>query len=254
MEDRDLQLRHLLTGQPFGEGAIRPEIVERRIEQVRQFVDIENGIAVLSDLKRDLSYIFSGDMGRLLGLEPGPMVIPSIFEDDIFGCIPPDELVERHVLELRYFQFQSHLPVEQRHRYHTACVVHFNLPGGRTIAVLHRTYYLERLDNGSVWLSVCLYTPSVVSPEGFVGQIIDSASGVPVPIVEYEQHDQQMLSPREKEVLRLLAQGLGSKQIASRLCISTNTVYRHRQNILAALQVNNTAAAVQIGLRLRIIS
>ena len=46
---------------------------------------------------------------------------------------------------------------------------------------------------------------------------------------------------------------MGSKQIADALCISVNTVHRHRQNILAALQVNNTAAAVQIGLRLRLI-
>lgn len=62
-----------------------------------------------------------------------------------------------------------------------------------------------------------------------------------------------MLSPREKEVLALLAKGESSKQIAQGLCLSVNTIYRHRQNILTALQVNNTAAAVEIGLRLHLI-
>ena len=42
-------------------------------------------------------------------------------------------------------------------------------------------------------------------------------------------------------------------QIADILNISTNTVYRHRQNILSALQVSNTAAAIQVGFRLNII-
>ena len=69
----------------------------------------------------------------------------------------------------------------------------------------------------------------------------------------YERIDRQLLSARETDVLALLAEGMGSKQIADALCISVNTVHRHRQNILAALQVNNTAAAVQIGLRLRLI-
>ncbi len=63
-----------------------------------------------------------------------------------------------------------------------------------------------------------------------------------------------MLSPREKTVLSLLSKGRSSKQIADILHISVNTVYRHRQNILASLQVSNTAAAVEIALRLHLIS
>ena len=70
----------------------------------------------------------------------------------------------------------------------------------------------------------------------------------------YEQIDRQLLSPRETDVLRLLAKGKSSKQIADALCISVNTVYRHRQNILSALQVCNTAAAVELAMRSHILS
>lgn len=41
------------------------------------------------------------------------------------------------------------------------------------------------------------------------------------------------LTTREMELLPLLAEGLQSSEIAERLCISKNTVDRHRQNILA---------------------
>jgi DNA-binding NarL/FixJ family response regulator len=51
------------------------------------------------------------------------------------------------------------------------------------------------------------------------------------------------LTKREVEVLSLVAQGLGNKEIASNLHISTNTVKRHLKSIYAKLEVNTRAAA-----------
>ena len=65
--------------------------------------------------------------------------------------------------------------------------------------------------------------------------------------------DSKILSIREREVLALLSQGMASKQIADKLNISLNTVYRHRQNILQHLNVANTAEAVKIGLKMNLI-
>ena len=47
--------------------------------------------------------------------------------------------------------------------------------------------------------------------------------------------------------------GVPSKQIADKLNISIYTVDRHRQDILASLKVANTAAAVEIALRMNLI-
>jgi len=55
--------------------------------------------------------------------------------------------------------------------------------------------------------------------------------------------DGSILSVREKQVLTLIEQGLTSRDIADRLCISRNTVSRHRQEILARLQVKNSTEA-----------
>lgn len=51
------------------------------------------------------------------------------------------------------------------------------------------------------------------------------------------------LTPREEEVLRLIAQGLTSKQIADRLGCSPNTIDRHAQNICEKLHVSGRVAA-----------
>jgi DNA-binding NarL/FixJ family response regulator len=54
------------------------------------------------------------------------------------------------------------------------------------------------------------------------------------------------VTPRERDVLGLLAEGLTNRQIAERLSVSEHTVHRHVTNILRKLDLpSRTAAAMQ---------
>jgi DNA-binding CsgD family transcriptional regulator len=53
----------------------------------------------------------------------------------------------------------------------------------------------------------------------------------------------RVLSERESEVLRLLAEGLSNKQIAACLTLSEHTIHRHVANILVKLRLSSRAAA-----------
>ena len=55
--------------------------------------------------------------------------------------------------------------------------------------------------------------------------------------------DASGLSTRELEVLRLVAQGLGDREIAQRLVLSPHTVHRHISNILVKTGMSSRAAA-----------
>ncbi len=57
------------------------------------------------------------------------------------------------------------------------------------------------------------------------------------------------LSAREREVLRLIAEGLTSREVAERLFLSANTVERHRANIMEKLQLHNRAQLVKFAIR-----
>ena len=61
------------------------------------------------------------------------------------------------------------------------------------------------------------------------------------------------LTPREVEILMLLAEGLGNKSIAQRLGISEHTVKTHVTSVFAKLDVSTRAEAVVIAARLGLI-
>jgi DNA-binding NarL/FixJ family response regulator len=63
----------------------------------------------------------------------------------------------------------------------------------------------------------------------------------------------QPLTPREREILKLMSQGLPNKTIASRLSISERTVTTHIANIYSKLHVNNRVSAIQEAMRRRIL-
>lgn len=63
----------------------------------------------------------------------------------------------------------------------------------------------------------------------------------------------QPLTPRETEVLRMLAEGLGNKEVAWRLGISDHTVKFHIASIFSKLNVSSRTEAVTNGVRLGLV-
>ena len=60
---------------------------------------------------------------------------------------------------------------------------------------------------------------------------------------------ESVLTTREREILELLSEGLGNKQIAARLGISTNTVKTHVELLFEKLDVSTRAEAVARGVK-----
>lgn len=59
----------------------------------------------------------------------------------------------------------------------------------------------------------------------------------------------QKLTPRELEIIKLIAEEKSNKEIADSLFISIRTVDTHRRNLLEKLQVKNTAGLVRYALQ-----
>lgn len=67
-----------------------------------------------------------------------------------------------------------------------------------------------------------------------------------------EQHARDALTrltPREREVLQALADGLSDRDIAERLYVSSDTVRRHMTNLLTKLEVDSRLQALVFAIR-----
>jgi len=112
-----------------------------------------------------------------------------------------------------------------------------------------RGYVLKDADRGMLLRAIravahgeALLAPSVAR------RVLDQfAPPTPPPTAAVALFDE--LTPREREVLQLIAQGRRNQEIAASLVISEKTVGNHISNIFAKLQVNDRSQAIVRALR-----
>jgi ATP/maltotriose-dependent transcriptional regulator MalT len=69
-----------------------------------------------------------------------------------------------------------------------------------------------------------------------------------VPFVRDERKREELaITPREIEILELIAQGLSNREIAEKLFVSENTVKTHSSRVLDKLGAKRRTQAVQLG-------
>jgi len=234
----------------------RKEALDEVIDMMQSYVKIEHSVAVLSDLASNKSYIFAGNFGGFFEMDThGYTTIDSIWEDDIYQRIHPDDLFQRHLLELEFFNFLKGMDPEERLHYTTKCHIRTLNSKKEYQLISHRSFYLKNSSEGGLWLAVCLYNYAFEksgSTSGIDGKIVNTKTGESFYIDTYVNCT-DLLTTREKEILVLISEGGISKEIAVRLNISINTVNRHRQNILEKLNVNNSIEAVRTASALRLL-
>lgn len=246
------KLNRVLVSQDFVTGLPYAQVLERYRRVAAGYAETENSVAVLSDLRARVSYIYYGGFARVLGVGGGmsDCRVSSIWEDDIFRLVHPEDLAGKHLQELRFFDYVKGLPLHERADYYLMSRLRMMTVSGCYVPVVHRMYYIQLPSNGTVWLALCLYNPCVFEmPSKCV--VVNSVNGQSRELDDGS--GKNILSARERQVLGLVDKGLTSKDIAEMLSISKNTVSRHRQQILGKLQVSNSVEACKVGKELELI-
>lgn len=244
-------LNNELLAQDFADDEYSNLYLARYKQMASTYAEIENSIAVLSDIGSSQSYIYYGGVGEVLGLalQGDSLVIDSIWEENIFCRIHPDDLLKKHTHELQFLHFLKNISAKERANYYLAEWLRMCDKNGVYYSVLYRMFYVVSPSSGNIRLALCLY--NLTGEFSAENMIVNSVNGCRTDIDTHDCSD--LLSVREKEVLTLIGKGKSSKEIACELSLSVHTINRHRQNILQKLHVNNSAQAFSIAHELHLL-
>jgi len=87
---------------------------------------------------------------------------------------------------------------------------------------------------------------STLAPEAIQALI---QADIPAPIATQETTEDFGLTPREREVLALMVEGLTNPEIAERLVVSRSTAKAHVSNILSKLGASNRGEAIALAIQ-----
>lgn len=243
------ELEEAFSTQCFDTNLLDEKSVDLCRKQIQILTEVNNGCAVLSDLATNQSYFSIGTFGDFLGLSPEDAqqeVIESLDEDCIYRRIHPEDLVEKRILELKFFLFLCKQPVTERLKYRSNCRIRVLDNKGAYRYIANQTQILRNSACGNMRLALCQYdlSPDQSEQIGIDSRITNNETGE-VLLMPLHEARKSILSDREKSILVLIKDGLLSKEIAFRLNISVHTVHRHRQNIIEKLSVGNSQEAIR---------
>lgn len=250
------ELQEVFHRHDFRLSALSTDELSKCRQLIAATAEVNQGCAILSDLATNGSYFAIGRLVDILGLHtemPREELI-DIDEDFIYRRIHPEDLVDKRMLELKFFEMAADQSAEERLKYHATCRIRMRKADGSFVYIHNLTRIQRNDDDGLMRLVTCLYE---LSPEqdvirGINPHIVNVETGETRQLSLYEDR-YAILSRREKEILLLIRQGALSKEIADRLHISIHTVNTHRQNILQKLSVDNSMEAVQTATAMQLI-
>jgi DNA-binding CsgD family transcriptional regulator len=132
------------------------------------------------------------------------------------------------------------------------CGIRVTTKDGKEKRVLFRVMPLELAENG--YPKICIVTFDFITHllkinSHWLGRIAyDETHTTKYHILSTDKKHmyQDIITEREKDVLKLVADGLESKEIAQQLFISLNTVDNHRRNAVTRTGAKDTTALIQI--------
>lgn len=242
------ELNEIYAAQNLEASSLPADELQMHKQMADILVRLNNACAVITDASCDRSYIFSGSLAELMGFAKAKGTVQEVLssdEDEIYNRIHPEHLVDKRLLEYEFFKYVDALPPDEKLNFKAVCHLKIKDNRGNYRYIDNSTQVLHLSPDGKIWLILCCYDLSADQDEhyGINPRIINNSSGE-VKELSFVTKRKNILSEREKEILRLIQDGKPSKQIAGLLEISIHTVNRHRQNIISKLSVGNSIEAI----------
>jgi len=204
-------------------------------------------------------FIFNAVRGELDYMHPA---IQEVMGYHAHECTVPVLMSYIHPEDLGWFlefeqatvNFFSALPIEKVLKYKARYDLRMKKANGEYVRILQQATCIQHDENGGVLRTLCVHTDIThLKPVGkpvlsFIG-LEGEPSFANIDVKKGFRPTRQIITKREKEVLRLVLAGIPSREIATRLNISKLTVDKHRKNMLKKTGIKSAAELVVKALR-----
>ena len=208
---------------------------------------IENSAISVFDLYKKEHVFVSSNYSKMLQYDLDQIdKLGNVYFD---SNVHPDDFLTNLKNGIQLLKYSFKIPPDERKDYKLVSDYRVKNGSGNYIRIIEQQQMLELDSKGNIWLALSTVD---ISPDqdlsmGVKSSIFNFKTGklIPFSVVSLNKQEEKLLSKREQQVLKLIKDGLPSKEIADKLFISIHTVNTHRQRILEKLNVSNSFEAIQ---------
>ncbi|MDR2234238.1 MAG: LuxR C-terminal-related transcriptional regulator [Tannerella sp.] len=240
--------------QKFAVDELDYSLLEHHKPNLQKLAELSNSTISVFDSYLKKHVFYSSNCGKALGYTSQD------FENggDRFldSKVHPDDLTGLWKNAFIFIKLFYNLPYDEKMDYKIISEYRILNAIGKYVRVIEQQQVLELDTNGNPWLALSIFD---ISPnqqnmdEGVKSELLNFKTGKIFPYTRAEKAMANALSKREIEILKLVKDGLLSKEISDKLTISLHTVNTHRQRVLEKLDVNNSLEAVKLASKLGLI-
>jgi DNA-binding CsgD family transcriptional regulator len=241
--DEELFYKFLLQYK-FDEKDLDYSILEKHRVALQTLSDIGNSGINVFDLSTRQIVFYSSNFGVLLGYQPSDYAESG--QQFFYDKIHPEDIVKLNINGVSVFKLFNNFSREDKLNHKAIQEYRMINAQGKYVRLIEQYQVLELDKKDQVWLIMGTVDFSANQEEydGIKIQMVNFKTGQIIP-TEIPQKMELDLTKREIEVLKLVKEGLLSKEISNKLSISLNTVNTHRQRFLEKLGANNSIEAVR---------
>lgn len=204
-----------------------------------------SGIGVFDVSKREMVF-YSSNFGKLLGYSQTDY--EKTGQEFFYNKIHPEDKVKLGINGISVFKIFNNFSKDDKLSHKSITEYRMLNAQNKYVRLVEQYQILELDKTGQMWLLINFVdlSPNQEEYDGIKSQLLNFKTGKII-AMEATPKPQIELTKRETEILKLVKDGLLSKEISDKLAISVHTVNTHRQRFLEKLGANNSFEAIMFG-------
>ncbi len=214
--------------------------------------ELTHSVILVFDCYTNKFVFVSDNIPPLYGIVPNRLILEG--HEPIIEVIHPDDIYYGLLVRKKIYSLLKELSAKDKMKHKVVHEMRVKNTRDEYIRIIEQEHVIKLDKSGNIWLMLSVIDIDAShESETTKSHLFNFETGEQI-FIDLSDTLEEPLTNRELEVLRLMKQGLLSKEIAETLKVSINTVNTHRQNILQKLKANNSIEAVNLALRLGLLN